>query len=140
MFSSQMRGQSASPGMPARWMTASAPRQAAVMASMSVTDAWMASSPGPAVSGAMSSTRSVRPGRASRGRSMDPTRPAAPVMTTTDTPQPLHPGPVAGGYQVTYAPFFPAGPDHGRPLRGGPGIRPAAGDDLSQRGEQPGLG
>jgi hypothetical protein len=83
-----MRGQDASPGMPARWMTASAPWQAAVIASMSVTEAWMASSPGPAVSGAMSSTRSVRPGRASLGRSMDPTRPAAPVMTMTDTGQP----------------------------------------------------
>ena len=57
-----MRSQDSSPGIPARWMTASAPWQAAVMASMSVTDAWMASSPGPAVSGATSSTRSVRPG------------------------------------------------------------------------------
>ena len=84
-----MRGQDASPGIPARWMTASAPWQAAVMASRSVTDAWMASSPGPAVSGAMSSTRSVRPGRASLGRSMDPTRPAAPVMTMTDTMRPF---------------------------------------------------
>ncbi len=59
------------------------------MASMSVTDAAMASSPGPAVSGAMSRTRSVRPGRASLGRNMDPTRPAAPVMTTTDIFQPF---------------------------------------------------
>ena len=84
-----MRGQDASPGIPARWMTASAPWQAAVMASMSVTEAWMASSAGPAVSGAMSSTRSVRPGRASLGRNMEPTRPAAPVMTMTDTRQPL---------------------------------------------------
>ena len=89
MFSSLMRSHDASPGMPARWMTASAPWQAAVIASMSVTDAAMASSPGPAVSGAMSRTRSVRPGRASLGRSMDPTRPAAPVMTTTDIPQPF---------------------------------------------------
>ena len=84
-----MRGQDASPGIPARWMTASAPWHAAVMASRSVTDAWMASSPGPAVSGAMSSTRSVRPGRASLGRNMDPTRPAAPVMTMTDTLRPF---------------------------------------------------
>ena len=84
-----MRGQDASPGIPARWITASAPRQAAVMAARSVTDAWMASSPGPAVSGAMSSTRSVRPGRASLGRSMDPTRPAAPVMTMTVTFSPF---------------------------------------------------
>ena len=59
------------------------------MASMSVTDAAMTSSPGPAVSGARSSSRSVRPGRASLGRSMDPTRPAAPVMRTTDTPGPF---------------------------------------------------
>jgi len=78
-------GQGASPGIPARWMTASAPRHASVMASRSVTDAWIASSPGPATSGAMSSTRSVRPGAASLGRSMDPTRPAAPVITMTDT-------------------------------------------------------
>jgi len=83
-----MLAQDASPEIPARWMTASAPWHAAVMASMSVTDAWIASSPGPAVSGAMSSTRSVRPGAASLGRSMDPTRPAAPVMTMTDTTQP----------------------------------------------------
>src|SRR5580704_9988047 len=88
MLSSRMRGQDASPGIPARWMTASAPWQAAVMASRSVTDAWTASSAGPAVSGAMSSTRSVRPGRASLGRNIDPTRPAAPVMTMTDTRQP----------------------------------------------------
>ncbi len=108
-----MRSQDASPGIPARWMTASAPRQACVIASRSVTDAWMASSPGPAASGAMSSTRSVRPGRASRGRSMDPMRPAAPVMTTTDTSKPLSlrrrgsgPGPVTDGYQVRRALFF----------------------------------
>src|SRR6516225_2854580 len=119
MFTSQIRSQDASPGIPPRWMTASAPRQAAVMASMSVTDAWMASSPGPAVSGAMSSTRSARPGRASLGRSMDPTMPAAPVMTTTDMAQspspapawPSHPGRVTDGYQVMYALFLSAGPD-----------------------------
>src|SRR6516164_2166258 len=89
------------------------------MASISVTDAWMASSPGPAASGAMSSTRSERPGRASLGRSMDPTRPAAPVMTTTDMAQspspapawPSHPGRVTDGYQVMYALFLSAGPD-----------------------------
>jgi hypothetical protein len=89
MFTSRMRGQGASPGIPARWMTASAPWQAAVMMSTSATDAWIASSPGPATSGAMSRTRSVRPGRASLVRSMDPTRPAAPVMTMTDTVSPL---------------------------------------------------
>ncbi len=33
--------------MPPRWMTASAPAQAAVIAAMSVTDAVIASSPGP---------------------------------------------------------------------------------------------
>src|SRR5689334_13217598 len=112
MFSSLIRSQDASPGIPARWMTASAPWQASVMASRSVTDAWTTSSPGSAVIGAMSSTRSVRPGRASLGRSMDPTRPAAPVMTTTDmSSAPSHPGPVTDGYQVTFAPFLSAGPD-----------------------------
>src|SRR5215469_3103204 len=100
-------------------MTASAPWQAAVIASRSVTEAWIASSPGPAVSGTRSSSRSVRSGRASLGRSMDPTRPAAPVMTTTDTGQPSsvamdncgaprYPGPVTDGYQVTHAPFLSA--------------------------------
>ena len=81
------------------------------MASMSVTDATMASSPGPAVSGAMSRTRSVRPGRASLARSIDPTRPAAPVMTTMDISQPFsHPGRVTDGYQVVYALFLSAWP------------------------------
>jgi hypothetical protein len=88
MLVSQMRSQDASPGIPARWMTASAPSHAAVMASRSVTEAWIASSPGPSSSGATSRTRSVRPGAASLGLSMDPTRPAAPVMTMTDTRQP----------------------------------------------------
>ncbi len=83
-----MASHGASPGIPARWTTASAPWHAAVMASRSVTDAWIASSPGPATSGAMSSTRSVRPGAASLGRSMDPTRPAAPVITMTGTLSP----------------------------------------------------
>ena len=55
------------------------------MASRSVTDASIASSAGPATSGATSSRRSVRSGRASLGRSIDPTRPAAPVITMTDT-------------------------------------------------------
>src|SRR5271166_6563908 len=100
MLRSRMRRQDASPGIPARWMTASAPWQAAVMASMSVTDAWMASSPGPAVSGAMSSRRSARPGRASLGRNMDPTRPAAPVMRMTDTRQPLSIAPVPARLQT----------------------------------------
>src|ERR1700727_3916515 len=109
MFSSLIRSQDASPGIPARWMTASAPWQAAVMASRSVTDAWTTSSPGPAVIGAMSRTRSVRPGRASRGRSIDLTRPAAPVMTTTGIPRlPMY---ITDRYQVTYAPFLSAGPD-----------------------------
>src|SRR5512142_3085694 len=112
MFSSLIRSQDASPGIPARWMTASAPWQAAVMASRSVTDAWMTSSPGSAVIGAMSSTRSVRPGLASLGRSMEPTRPAAPVMTKTDIPRlSLYPSTVTDGHQVTYAPFLSAGPD-----------------------------
>src|SRR5437667_95078 len=43
MFSSLMLSQDASPGIPARWMTASAPWQTAVIASMSVTDAALAS-------------------------------------------------------------------------------------------------
>src|SRR5580704_13484476 len=114
-----MRGQDASPGIPARWMTAAAPWQAAVIASRSVTEAWIVSSPGPAVSGARSSRRSVRSGRASRGRSMDPTRPAAPVMTTTDTGPPPIPSnnrtywpaaadssQVTSRYQVAHAPFL----------------------------------
>ena len=50
--------------------------------------AGIASSPGPAASGPMSSRRRVRPGRASLGRNMDPISPAAPVMTTTDTRSP----------------------------------------------------
>ena len=108
MLVSWMRGQGASPGIPARWMTASAPRHAAVMASRSVTDASIASSPGPATSGATSSTRSVRSGRASLGRSIDPTRPAAPVITMTDT-----------AYQ---APFF--GQQPGKCGNSGPGHRP----------------
>src|SRR5580698_7329554 len=119
MLVSRMRGQDASPGIPARWMTAAAPWQAAVIASRSVTEAWIVSSPGPAVSGARSSRRSVRPGRASRGRSMDPTRPAAPVMTTTDTGPPPIPSnnrtywpaaadssQVTSRYQVAHAPFL----------------------------------
>ena len=110
-----MRGQDASPGIPARWMTASAPWQAAVMASRSVTDAWMASSAGPAVSGAMSSTRSVRPGPGqprpqhgpdeARGPGNDDDRhPSAPFDS-------LDPGPVTDGYQVTYALFLSVSPD-----------------------------
>jgi hypothetical protein len=68
-------------------MTASAPAQAPVIAARSVTDAVTSSSPGPGggLSGATSSRRSVRPGRASRERSMEPIRPAAPVMRTVDT-------------------------------------------------------
>src|SRR5580693_4732167 len=121
MLVSRMRGQDASPGIPARWMTASAPWQAAVIASRSVTEAWIASSPGPAVRGCRSTRRSVRSGRASLGRSMDPTRPAAPVMTTTDTGLPPfasiagRTGSRAAGssqvtsrYQVTYALFLSA--------------------------------
>src|ERR1700722_17277953 len=121
MLVSRIRGHDASPGIPARWMTAPAPWQAAVIASRSVTDAWIASSPGQAVSGCRSIKRSVRSGRASLGRSMDPTRPAAPVMTTTDTGLPPftsitgHTGPCAAGsrlvtsrYQVTHAPFLSA--------------------------------
>src|SRR5579863_4796900 len=85
MLVSRICGHGASPGIPARWMRASAPWHAAVMASRSVTEAWIASSPGPATSGAISSTRRVRPGAASLGRNMDPTRPAAPVITMTVT-------------------------------------------------------
>src|SRR5690348_15300468 len=80
-----MSAQEASPEMPARWITAEAPRQAAVIASMSVTEARITSSAGPAVMSVMSSRRRVRPGRASRGRSMDPISPAAPVMRIVGT-------------------------------------------------------
>ena len=64
MLVSRMRGHDASPGIPARWMTAPAPWQAAVIASRSVTDAWIASSPGPAVRGQVDQAqRPVRPGQ-----------------------------------------------------------------------------
>ena len=47
MFTSRMRSHDDSLGMPPRWMTASTPAQAAVIAARSVTDAVSASSPGP---------------------------------------------------------------------------------------------
>ena len=72
--------------MLARWITAEAPWHAAVIASMSVTEARITSSAGPAVMSAMSSRRRVRSGRASRGRSMVPIPPAAPVMRIVGTP------------------------------------------------------
>src|SRR6516165_2580634 len=88
MFTGRMRSHAASPASAARWMTASTPAQAAVMAARSVTEAVTLSSPGPARPpgrGAVSSRRRVRPGRASRGRSMVPIRPAAPVMRIVGT-------------------------------------------------------
>src|ERR1700761_888032 len=86
MLTSRIGPQASSVGMPPRWMTASAPAQAAVIAARSVTDAVTASSPGPAGSGSgtTSSSRSTRPGRASRVRSIEPMRPAAPVTRMVD--------------------------------------------------------
>ncbi len=82
------------------------------MASMSATDAWIASSPGPASSGAMSSTRSVRPGAASLGRSMEPIRPAAPVITMTGTRVTLPEADEPAGSAITQA---AAGTTAGKP-------------------------
>src|SRR5262252_9242960 len=85
MLTWSMSAQEASVAMFARWITAEAPREAAVIASMSVTEAWITSSAGPAVRSAVSSRRRIRPWRASRGRSMDPISPAAPVMRIVGT-------------------------------------------------------
>ena len=95
MLTSRIGAQASSVGIPPRWMTASAPAQAAVIAAMSVTDAVRASSPGPAArgSGTTSSRRSTRPGLASRERSMVPIAPAAPVMRIVGT----KPEPIASG-------------------------------------------
>src|SRR6266516_3141412 len=95
MLTARMRSHAASPEIAARWMTASTPVQAAVMASRSVTEAVTLSSPGPAGPagrGAVSSRRRVRPGRASRGRSMVPIAPDAPVMRIVGTPAKLNGG------------------------------------------------
>src|ERR1022692_4595382 len=92
MLTSMIRSHGASPGRPARWITASAPALASVMAARSVTDARTTSSSAPggtpaaAPGGTTSSRRSVRPGRASRVRSMDPIRPEAPVIRIVGTP------------------------------------------------------
>src|SRR5579875_1443486 len=85
MLTSRMLSQGSSPAYPPRWITASAPRHASVIAAMSVTEAWIASSFGPAVTGATSSRRRVRPGAASRDRSIVPICPAAPVITIVGT-------------------------------------------------------
>src|ERR1019366_8237008 len=92
MLTSKTRSHGASPGRPARWITASAPALASVSAARSVTDARTTSSPAPgdtpstAGGGITSSRRSVRPGRGSRVRSMDPIRPDAPVIRIVGTP------------------------------------------------------
>src|SRR5262245_28631849 len=89
MFTARVRSHAASPEIAARWMTASTLAHAAVIAPRSVTEAVTPSSPGPVARGAVSSRRRVRPGWASRGRSMVPIRPAAPVMRIAGTPAKL---------------------------------------------------
>ena len=83
-----IRSHGASRDRPPRWITASTPSQAAAIAARSVTEARTTSSPGPASSGAMSSSRSTRPGRASLGRIRVPIPPAAPVISTVDNEAP----------------------------------------------------
>src|ERR1022692_1197951 len=103
MLTSMIRSHGASPGRPARWITASAPALASVMAARSVTDARTTSSAAPggtpaaAPGGTTSSRRSVRPGRASRVRSMDPIRPEAPVIRIVGTPTDITRSPLAAG-------------------------------------------
>src|SRR2546429_81970 len=95
MFTAAMRSHAASSAIAARWMTASTPAQAAVIASRSVTEAVTRSSSGAASGGgvstgarstgtgsrgAVSSRRRVRPGRARRGRRMLPVLPAPPGL------------------------------------------------------------
>src|SRR5580693_1256542 len=110
MLTSRIGAHASSVGMPPRWMTAAAPAQAAVIAAMSVTDAVTDSSPGPGdgASGVTSSSRSTRPGLASRARSMVPTWPAAPVMRIVGTRHEPTPAGLAG-----------AGRGHRRPVPGG---------------------
>src|SRR3984885_3653574 len=108
MLTSRIGAHASSVGIPPRWTTASAPAQAAVIAAMSVTDAVTDSSPGPGGwgSGVTSSSRSSRPGLASRARSMVPTWPAAPVMRIVGTrPEPTPARLAAPG----------AAPGHGHP-------------------------
>src|SRR5712692_5375374 len=99
MLISMIRSHGASPARPARWITASAPALASVTAAQSVTDARMNSSAAPAGAparaggGTTSSRRSVRPGRASRGRSMAPIWPDPPVIRIVGTPVNITPSP-----------------------------------------------
>src|SRR5690242_6889667 len=91
MLTSRIGAHAPSDAIPPRWMTAAAPAQAAVIAAMSVTEAVIASSPGPGggESGATSNSRRTRSGLASRARSMLPIWPAAPVMRIVGTrPEP----------------------------------------------------
>src|SRR5262249_20875172 len=104
MLTSRIGAHAPSDAMPPRWMTAAAPAQAAVIAAMSVTEAVIASSPGPGggVSGATSNSRRTRPGFASPARSMGPTWPAAPVIRIVATgpdPTPARPPAAARGHQ-----------------------------------------
>src|SRR5258705_1419659 len=86
MLTSMILAQGPTRDNPQRWPTGPAPAQPWVIAARSVTEATIASSPGPGEDGGvMSSSRSVRPGRASRWRSMDPIRPDPPVMTMIGT-------------------------------------------------------
>src|SRR6201982_3140393 len=111
MFSSLMRSHDASPGMPARWMTASAPWQAAVIASMSVTDAAMASSPGPGRGrgDVKDAQRAARPGQPRPQHGPDEAR--GPGDDDDGHSSALsHPGQATVGYQVVYALFLSAWP------------------------------
>src|ERR1022692_1546749 len=113
MLMAMIRSHGASPGRPTRWITASAPALASVTAARSVTEAKTTSSLAPGGrpttgggvraggtrggGGTTSSRRSVRPGRASRVRSMDPIRPEAPVIRIVGTPTDITRSPLAAG-------------------------------------------
>src|SRR5262249_38096639 len=77
MLSWSISSQGASVAMAARWITAAAPRHAAVIASRSVIEAWTTSSAGPRVGAARSSGRGARGGRPGRGPSRPPPPPGA---------------------------------------------------------------
>src|ERR1035438_5204062 len=113
MLISMIWSQGPSPDTPPRWITASAPDKASVIAAISVTDAMTTSSSGPGeAGGVMSSRRSVRPGRPRRSRSMDPIRPDPPVMTMIGT-----------AVDLTRSPAADMAQDH--PPRSGAGARPS---------------
>src|SRR5713101_2049832 len=132
MLISMIRSHGASPARPARWITASAPALASVTAAQSVTDARMNSSAAPAGAparaggGTTSSRRSVRPGRASRGRSMAPIWPDPPVIRIVGTPVNITPSPpgrpiarITAGRPIGRSP-------PGRPIGRSPPARPVA--------------